>query len=169
MHYNSSKSLLTRDDRELHLQGSCASHIAMLLQLSDVLPPVMRFCVPERSTVREATEAVTSYMDRHASDLHLAFSVVAVLALREAWPCRTSGETAAHEDTRGRLLHAQPLAGGELFTPLLTPSLGLRWQRPFILRCLPQIRGLGLPTNGGSYEICYDMGSEPHELSQEGC
>ena len=119
LHYKACKSLLTRDDRELHLQGSCAGHIAMLLQLSDVLPPVMRFCVPERSTVREATEAVTSYMDRHASDLHLAFSVVAVLALREAWPCRTSGETAAHEDTRGRLLHAQPLAGGE---PLTTSS-----------------------------------------------
>ena len=116
LHYKACKSLLTRDDRELHLQGSCAGQITMLLQLSNVLPPVMRFCVPERSTVREATEAVTSYMDRHSSDLHLAFPVVAVLALREAWPCQAKGEAAAHQDTRGRLPHEHPLAGGELLT-----------------------------------------------------
>jgi hypothetical protein len=141
----------------------------MLLQLSDVLPPVMRFCVPERSTVREATEAVTSYMDRHAADLHLAFSVVAVLALREAWPCQTNGAAAAHQAMSERPLHSHLLAGGELPTTFSDAKLRTGEAAPILSKAPPQILGWRCPTNGGSHEICCDLGSEPHELSQEGC
>jgi hypothetical protein len=110
-HHQACKSLLTHDEQELHLQGSCAGQIALLLQLSNVLPATMRFCAPEHSTLRDATEVVASYMDRHASELHLAFPVVAVLAFREAWPCQTREEAAGQRGEDGRLAHAQPLAG----------------------------------------------------------
>jgi hypothetical protein len=110
-HHQACKSLLTHDEQELHLQGSCAGQIALLLQLSNVLPATMRFCAPEHSTLRDATEVVASYMDRHASELHLAFPVVAVLAFREAWPCQTRGEAAVRPSGGRELAQVQPLAG----------------------------------------------------------
>ncbi len=109
-HHQACKSLLTRDEQELHLQGSCAGQIALLLQLSDVLPPTMRFCAPEHSTLRDATEVVASYMDRHVSELHLAFPVVAVLAFREAWPCQAREEAAGVRSVPTRLAHEPPVA-----------------------------------------------------------
>jgi hypothetical protein len=82
----------------------------LLLQLSYVLPPTMRFCAPEHSTLRDATEVVASYMDRHVSELHLAFPVVAVLALREAWPCQAREDAAGHRSTRRGWAPVQPPA-----------------------------------------------------------
>jgi hypothetical protein len=115
-HHQACKSLLTRDEQELHLQGSCAGQIALLLQFSDVLPPRMRFCAPEHSTLRDATEVVASYMDRHVSELHLAFPVVAVLAFREAWPCQAREEAAGHRSSPRRPPHVKPLAGARPHT-----------------------------------------------------
>jgi hypothetical protein len=70
----------------------------------------MRFCAPEHSTLRDATEVVASYMDRHVSELHLAFPMVAVLAFREAWPCRAQEEAAGVRSVPKRLAHEPPVA-----------------------------------------------------------
>jgi hypothetical protein len=45
-------------------------------------------------TVRQATEVVAAYMDRHPGELHRAFPLVAILALRETWPCSGADEVA---------------------------------------------------------------------------
>ncbi len=91
-HHQACKGLLSRGNQELHLQGSCAGQISALVQLSDVLPAPLRFCMPAGATLREAAEAVTSYMDRHPTELHLALPVIALLALRETWPCSSGDE-----------------------------------------------------------------------------
>lgn len=94
-HYKACKGLLAGDEYAPHLQGSCAGQIALLLQLSDALPQPLRFCAPSRFTVRQATEVVAAYMDRNPGELHRAFPMIAVLALREIWPCAGADEAAA--------------------------------------------------------------------------
>jgi hypothetical protein len=91
-HARACRSLITGEEHAPHLQGSCAGQIALLLQLSDALPQPLRFCAPAPVTVRQATEAVAAYMERHPAELHHAFSVIAILALRDAFPCSKPGE-----------------------------------------------------------------------------
>ena len=104
-HYPACRGLLVGDEHAPHLQGSCAGQIGLLLQLSDTLPQPLRFCAPSRMTVRQATEVVAAYMDRHPGELHRAFPLVAILALRETWPCAGADEAAVLGSLRSPTAH----------------------------------------------------------------
>jgi hypothetical protein len=109
-HYPACRGLLAADEHAPHLQGSCVGQIALLLQLSDVLPQPLRFCAPSRMTVRQATEIVAAYMERHPGELHRAFPLVAILALRETWPCTGADEVAVRGSLQSNtdgLLHRE--------------------------------------------------------------
>jgi hypothetical protein len=45
------------------------------------------FCLPRGVTRKQAAEVVRSYVQTRAKDRHHPASVLALLALREAWPC----------------------------------------------------------------------------------
>jgi hypothetical protein len=77
------------------LAGRCAGlvqGIADTLSLmkeanSDKLTPL---CVdrPKEANTDQAVKVVVRYGDAHPDQIHAPFSVVAALALTEAWPCR---------------------------------------------------------------------------------
>jgi hypothetical protein len=77
------------------LAGRCAGlvqGIADTLALvkeanSDKLTPL---CVnrPKGANTDQAVKVVTRYGDAHPDQMHAPFTVVAALALTEAWPCR---------------------------------------------------------------------------------
>jgi hypothetical protein len=77
------------------LAGRCAGQvqgIADTLALmkeanSDKLTPL---CVdrPKGASTDQAIKVVTRYGDTHPDQMHAPFTVVAALALTEAWPCR---------------------------------------------------------------------------------
>jgi Rap1a immunity proteins len=46
------------------------------------------FCVPDRSTVGQAVRVVVAYIDQRPERMHEYFEVLALEALRRAWPCR---------------------------------------------------------------------------------
>jgi hypothetical protein len=46
------------------------------------------FCIPRGVTVEQKTKVVAQFVATHPADLHRPFIVVALAALRDAWPCQ---------------------------------------------------------------------------------
>jgi hypothetical protein len=69
--------------------GSCAGQIQMLylLAAADRLAPHSRFCMPDAVTIDQARKVVIKYIDERPEQLHKLFMVLAIEALRKAWPC----------------------------------------------------------------------------------
>jgi hypothetical protein len=70
-------------------QGSCFGQIQTLYMLgsANALWPNARFCTPEGSTMNQARKVVIKYIDDRPERLHEPFLVLAIEALRKAWPC----------------------------------------------------------------------------------
>jgi Rap1a immunity proteins len=44
--------------------------------------------IPERITYEQAVRVVTRYADTHPERTHLTFTILVMLALEDAWPCK---------------------------------------------------------------------------------
>ena len=67
--------------------GVCAGQMHALMTLGIGLPQDLRFCPPPGSTNGQAARVVVHFMNAHPADLDRNFYLVAVAALRQAFPC----------------------------------------------------------------------------------
>jgi hypothetical protein len=72
------------------IRGNCLGVVSTLLFASagGLLRPEHRFCPPAGGTSSQARQVVVAFMKRYPAMLHLDFEVLALEALRKAWPCR---------------------------------------------------------------------------------
>jgi hypothetical protein len=68
--------------------GLCLGIIRGLMHNAEVHYPLQRFCPPDGVTYGQARRVVVDKMVRTPGILHRNFEDIAILALREAWPCR---------------------------------------------------------------------------------
>jgi hypothetical protein len=68
-------------------QGVCSATVDALRGVGPSFREGERFCIPERSTLRQGVSVALAYMDRNPDEMHLAFSTLVLRAFREAWPC----------------------------------------------------------------------------------
>ena len=71
-------------------QGICIGQIQAfyLLAFSDHLAPKGKYCPPDGVTIDQARLVVIKYIEDRPEQLHLPFFLLAIDALRKAWPCR---------------------------------------------------------------------------------
>lgn len=48
----------------------------------------VRMCVPEDATLGQMIRVVVKYIEERPAEMHLLFVALAMLALRDAWPCK---------------------------------------------------------------------------------
>jgi Rap1a immunity proteins len=75
-------------DRGTNVGAFCAGQIAGIMVLGQFLVPTLRFCPPTGWTRQQGLRVVVAFFDANPHRLHEPFSVLAVEALRKAWPCK---------------------------------------------------------------------------------
>lgn len=68
-------------------QGACFGRLQVLLSLGRYLPPELRFCPSESSSIAEGLTILIDYVADQAERRERSFLVVAVEAFQAAWPC----------------------------------------------------------------------------------
>ena len=73
------------------MQGMCLGYLQGMVEMHDLLvgmeqiPPL--FCTPEKSNYLQGMKILEKYMDGHPEKLHLAFMLITINYLKEAFPC----------------------------------------------------------------------------------
>jgi hypothetical protein len=73
---------LLADSNRKFTQGLCGGGVTAILALDT------RVCRPQAVTHVEALQVVIAYIDARPARLHESFYLLALEALRNAWPCR---------------------------------------------------------------------------------
>jgi hypothetical protein len=68
--------------------GYCRGAVQMMIDLSRVLDPTLRFCVPDDYTIGRAMDIVVRHLENAPSERDKPFVVLAHAALFEAWGCK---------------------------------------------------------------------------------
>ena len=68
-------------------QGVCSGAVNSLVMVGRVLPDELRFCAPEEATNTQTVKVVVAYIQQFPARMHEPFTVLAIEALRRAWPC----------------------------------------------------------------------------------
>jgi hypothetical protein len=67
--------------------GLCSGIVSALSAVSTTMEPAYRFCVPNAATFNQQVQVVVRYMEQHSKVWHEPFVALALVAMREAWPC----------------------------------------------------------------------------------
>jgi hypothetical protein len=70
------------------MSGVCGGAILALVYVGHRLPDVARFCVPNNTPRSQHHRVVVAYLERNPHLLHLNFNELAIIAMRQAWPCQ---------------------------------------------------------------------------------
>jgi hypothetical protein len=65
----------------------CTGEVVALMQISGALQNPI--CLPRDATVDEAKQVIVEYLDKMPERTHDRFALLAVEALRHAWPCKS--------------------------------------------------------------------------------
>jgi hypothetical protein len=65
----------------------CSGEVIALIQISDALQNPI--CMPREATVDQAKQVILQYLDKVPERIHEGFALLAVEALRHAWPCKS--------------------------------------------------------------------------------
>jgi hypothetical protein len=65
----------------------CMGTIATLMEVSPILIPEHRFCVPKGAYYTQGLRIVISSIEAKPQDAHRPFTVLALEGLRSFWPC----------------------------------------------------------------------------------
>jgi hypothetical protein len=71
----------------LWLQSECAATVNTAYRLGPFLMSELRFCPPQQSSMGQALSIVVKHMTDNPDKRHYELHNIAVLALRQAWPC----------------------------------------------------------------------------------
>ena len=74
---------------DLVAEGTCVGKIIALDDTAGtgLLPQHMRFCYPSGVNIGQMVQVVVRYLETHPARLHENFTLVAWVAMRDAWPC----------------------------------------------------------------------------------
>jgi hypothetical protein len=61
---------------------------AELMTISDVLPPTLRFCIPDGMTIAPAIGMTMAYLEAKPERRNESFVLLALEAFAQAWPCK---------------------------------------------------------------------------------
>lgn len=74
---------------EASKEGECYGVVSAAVMYSNLLGEVASFCPPKGYNMGQATRIVINYMEKHPEKLHMVFAYLALMALDEAWPCKS--------------------------------------------------------------------------------
>jgi hypothetical protein len=66
------------------LQGRCTGFVQAFLAAS----PALDFCQPKGATISQSVALVVKYIEARPERMHEPFGVLALEALKAAWPCK---------------------------------------------------------------------------------
>jgi hypothetical protein len=69
-------------------EGTCVGVVAGLIGVRTYLDAQHRFCMPQDANVGQAVKIVAKFGNDRPDIRHLELWTVALMALRQAWPCR---------------------------------------------------------------------------------
>jgi hypothetical protein len=72
---------------DLYDLAFCTGEVIALMQISGALQNPI--CVPRDATVDQAKQVIVQYLDKIPERTHERFALLAVEALRQAWPCKS--------------------------------------------------------------------------------
>jgi len=72
----------------IHDAGICNGVIKGLMTISDVLPPTLRFCIPDGMTIAPAIGVTVAYLEAKPERRNESFVLLALEAFAQAWPCK---------------------------------------------------------------------------------
>jgi hypothetical protein len=72
----------------VHDAGICNGVIKGLMTVADVLPPSLRFCIPDGMTIAPAIGVTVTYLEAKPERLNESFVLLALEAFAQAWPCK---------------------------------------------------------------------------------
>src|SRR5262245_1060318 len=72
-------------------EGVCAGSIAALASVGGILDDRAKFCVPKGVTNGQMARVVVAYIEARLARMHEDFRLLALEALRAAWPCQANG------------------------------------------------------------------------------
>jgi hypothetical protein len=70
----------------------CSGIITALVNVGPSMRPEFAICVPKGTTRGQWQSVVVKYLRDHPAQLHNEFVTLAVVALRETWPCVQQGQ-----------------------------------------------------------------------------
>ena len=68
--------------------GICYGVIKGLMTVADVLPPSLRFCIPDGVTIKPAIGVTVAYLEAKPERLNESFILLSLEAFAQAWPCK---------------------------------------------------------------------------------
>ena len=77
-----------RTEREIMSAAYCVGAVSALVGVAPLLPQRQRFCFPDDVTAGEAVQVVVAYLESNLSRLPEDFRLLAIAAMRQAWPCK---------------------------------------------------------------------------------
>src|SRR5262249_19257652 len=78
---NGCRGFLNKDGSDRLVQGACLGRVQTILECGD-------HCVPDGVILGQAIRVVVAYIDQRPARLHEKFGLLALEALKQAWPCR---------------------------------------------------------------------------------
>jgi hypothetical protein len=72
----------------VHDAGICNGVIKGLMTVADVLPPSLRFCIPDGMTIGPAIGVTVAYLEAKPERRNESFVLLALEAFAQAWPCK---------------------------------------------------------------------------------
>ncbi len=87
--HNGCRNFISNTNNNLFYQGVCTAIVDDVAYYSWALTDELKICPPRGTTLGQATRMVVNYMDAHPERLNEDFRIIAIDALRAAWPCRT--------------------------------------------------------------------------------
>ncbi len=76
-----------KQSQDVFFQGICAGIVETLFIFADYLPPEIRFCRPNGSTVSQGVKVAVKFIENNPAKMQMSVQVLAALAFAEAWPC----------------------------------------------------------------------------------
>jgi hypothetical protein len=83
------RALVDDDQATTPESGLCAGVISTVFWSQGFAREHVKFCAPKRAITRAQTrQVVVRYLENHPEKLHLDIRLLALEAMREAWPCK---------------------------------------------------------------------------------
>jgi hypothetical protein len=84
------RELVQDDEATTPLAGLCAGMITTLFWSQPMFSAQHRFCAPKGVVTRgQSRQVILRYLESHPEKLHLDIRLLALDAMREAWPCKS--------------------------------------------------------------------------------
>ena len=82
------KAPVGKDLVVLYNGGICSGIVTAIFHLGPQLQSGARFCAPPKATMGDAMRVVLAYIDARPKQQETPFNILALAALRDAWPCQ---------------------------------------------------------------------------------